>query len=79
LLAEELQKDGTELARAIKEAALAGDATAMNLWVQRLNPLCEHALPLSSFSLILASPYMSRHSRCSSQYQRGESIQIQER
>ncbi|GEM_PF-6653473 len=51
----------------------------MNLWVQRLNPLCEHALPLSSFSLILASPYMSRHSRCSSQYQRGESIQIQER
>lgn len=38
LLAEELQKDGVELARVIKEAALDGDTTAMNLWIQRLEP-----------------------------------------
>ncbi|UQP00355.1 DUF5681 domain-containing protein [Burkholderia multivorans] len=38
LLAEELQKDGSDLARAIKEAALAGDTSAMNLWAQRLEP-----------------------------------------
>lgn len=37
-LAEELQKDGSDLARVIKEAALAGDTSAMNLWAQRLEP-----------------------------------------
>ncbi|MCC4588164.1 DUF5681 domain-containing protein [Xanthomonas sp. NCPPB 1067] len=37
-LAEELQKDGSDLARVIKEAALAGDTSALNLWAQRLEP-----------------------------------------
>jgi hypothetical protein len=38
LLREELEKDGSALAAAIKEAALEGDGTAMSLWLSRLEP-----------------------------------------
>jgi hypothetical protein len=38
LLLQELEKDGSALAAAIKEAAFAGDAQAMSLWLTRLEP-----------------------------------------
>jgi len=41
ILLQELEKDGSALAAAIKAAALAGDASAMSLWLTRLEPaLC---------------------------------------
>jgi hypothetical protein len=38
LLRAELEKDGSELARVIKEQALEGDMTAASLWLSRLEP-----------------------------------------
>jgi len=38
ILLQELEKDGSALAAAIKTAALAGDASAMSLWLTRLEP-----------------------------------------
>jgi hypothetical protein len=38
LLLQELEEDGSALAAAIKVAALAGDASAMSLWLSRLEP-----------------------------------------
>jgi hypothetical protein len=38
LLLQELEKDGSALAAAIKTAALAGDSSAMSLWLTRLEP-----------------------------------------
>jgi hypothetical protein len=38
LLLQELEKDGSALANAIKAAALAGDSSAMSLWLTRLEP-----------------------------------------
>jgi hypothetical protein len=38
LLLQELEKDGSALAAAIKAAALSGDASAMSLWLTRLEP-----------------------------------------
>jgi hypothetical protein len=38
LILEELEKDGSALATAIKAAALTGDTSAMSLWLTRLEP-----------------------------------------
>ena len=38
LLLQELEKDGSALANAIKAAALTGDSSAMSLWLSRLEP-----------------------------------------
>ena len=38
ILLQELEKDGSALAAAIKSAALTGDASAMSLWLSRLEP-----------------------------------------
>jgi hypothetical protein len=38
LLLQELEKDGSALAAAIKTAALSGDASAMSLWLTRQEP-----------------------------------------
>jgi hypothetical protein len=38
LLLQELEKDGSSLANAIKSAAMSGDSAAMALWLSRLEP-----------------------------------------
>lgn len=38
ILLQELEKDGSALACAIKAAALTGDTSAMSLWLTRLEP-----------------------------------------
>jgi Family of unknown function (DUF5681) len=38
LLLQELERDGSSLAAAIKAAALSGDSSAMSLWLTRLEP-----------------------------------------
>jgi len=38
MLLQELEKDGSALAAAIKSAALTGDTSAMSLWLSRLEP-----------------------------------------
>jgi hypothetical protein len=39
LLREEIEKDGSELAKAIKARALEGDMQAASLWLSRLEPV----------------------------------------
>jgi Family of unknown function (DUF5681) len=57
LLREELEKDGSALAAAIKAKALEGDMTAAGLWLARLEPVLRQRGPTVEFELdINASP-----------------------
>ena len=55
-LLQELEKDGSALAIAIKTAALAGDSSAMSLWLTRLEPALRSRSEMVEIELDVNAP-----------------------
>ncbi len=56
LLREELEKDGSALAAALKAKALEGDPTCLGLWLARLEPVMRPRAEPVEFALDTAAP-----------------------
>jgi hypothetical protein len=56
LLLQELEKDGSALALAIKASALAGDSGAQSLWMSRVEPALKSMSQTVEFELDTSKP-----------------------
>lgn len=73
LLAQELEKDGSALATAIKSAALEGnDTTAMSLWLSRLEPPLRPTAQRVQFELNVDAPIAGQAKQVVQAVARGE-------
>ena len=73
LLRQELEKDGSALATAIKQRALEdGDTTAMSLWLARLEPPLRPAAQRVQFKLDVDAPIAGQAKQIVQAVARGE-------